>query len=144
MAYMNQEKKARIAATLKTVIPPTWKWSLGVRNHSTIVLTIASAPVDLCAESLRVYNDSYRAQRDGEKTAPDAAFDLNPYHPDLSFDGELLETFKKILAALNLDNYDRSDAMTDYFDVGHYVSVSIGRWNKPFVCTSAKQAVTAA
>ena len=61
MAYMNQEKKARIAAALKTVIPPTWKWSLGVRNHSTITLTIASAPVDLCGEALRVYNDSYRA-----------------------------------------------------------------------------------
>jgi hypothetical protein len=38
--------------------------------------------------------------------------------------------------ALNCDNYDNSDSMTDYFDVGHYVDLNIGKWDKPFVCTS--------
>jgi phenolic acid decarboxylase len=44
MAYVNQEKKAKI---LKKVMPKGWKYSLAVRNHSTIVCTIKSAPVDL-------------------------------------------------------------------------------------------------
>ena len=47
MAYMNQEKKAKIAAALKTVVPKGWKYSLAVRNHSSIVMNIKSAPVDL-------------------------------------------------------------------------------------------------
>lgn len=135
MAYMNQEKKARIAAALKTIMPKAWKWSLSVQNHSSINLTIASAPVDLPAEMMRVYNSSIYAHRDGAKTAPDTHTLVNHYHLDQHFDGELLALFKKIVAALNTDNHDRSDAMVDHFDVGHYVHVNVGRWNKDFVCT---------
>ena len=47
MAYMNQEKKSKIAAALKGVVPDGWKYSLSVRNHSTIVMTITAAPFDL-------------------------------------------------------------------------------------------------
>lgn len=112
MAYVNQEKKAKIAAELKKVMPKDWKYSLAVRHHSTIVLTIRSAPVDLIAIN------KYRQ--------------INPYHLADHFTGELLETIKKIIAALNIDNHDRSDSMSDYFDVGHYVDVSLGRFDKPF------------
>jgi len=55
----------------------------------------------------------------------------------------VLQTMRAIIKALNLDNYDRSDSMTDYFDVGHYVNINIGRWNKPFVFTGAKVAEAA-
>lgn len=34
---------------------------------------------------------------------------------------------------LNIDNYDNSDSQTDYFDVGHYTSINLGSWNKPFI-----------
>lgn len=131
MAYVDQNKKARIAAALKPVMPKDWKWSLAVQNHSTIVLTITQAPVDLLAEYTRVGN-ARRRYGDSNHTRPDHA-DVNHYHLDGAFDGELLETFRKIVAALNTDNHDRSDIQTDYFDVGHYVAVKIGRWNKPFV-----------
>ena len=47
MAHMNQEKKAKIAAALKQVVPAGWKYSLAVRHHSSIVMTISAAPVDL-------------------------------------------------------------------------------------------------
>jgi hypothetical protein len=30
------------------------------------------------------------------------------------------------------DYYDRSDAMTDYFDTAYYVDVNIGKWNKQY------------
>ena len=50
MAYIDQTKKAKIAANLKKVVPAGWKYSLAVRNHSTIVLTISAAPVNLIAE----------------------------------------------------------------------------------------------
>ena len=48
------------------------------------------------------------------------------------FSGDLLATFEAICAAMNLGNHDNSDPMTDYFDVGHYISISIGAWTKPF------------
>ena len=29
--------------------------------------------------------------------------------------------------------YDKSDAMTDYFDTAYYISMNVGEWNKPYV-----------
>jgi hypothetical protein len=34
---------------------------------------------------------------------------------------------------MNAGNHNRSDAMTDYFDVGWYVDVNIGKWNQPYI-----------
>jgi hypothetical protein len=121
MAYVDQSKKAKIAANLKKVVPAGWKYSLAVRNHSTIVLTISAAPVNLL--------DKVVDLREGEQY-----FTLNPYHYRNQFnEKKVIETFAKIFAALNTDNFDHSDVQTDYFHVGHYVDVQIGRWNKPFV-----------
>ena len=47
MAYMTQSNKKRIAEKLKTVMPTGWKYSLAVRDHSKLVLTIQAAPVDI-------------------------------------------------------------------------------------------------
>lgn len=123
MAHMNQEKKARIAAALKLVMPKGWKYSLAVRNHSTIVLTISSAPVDILAERARVCaaHKGLKLQHEREHV------NLNVYHLDKAFDGELLATFKAINKALNLDSH-----MTDYFDADHYVEINVGAWNKAF------------
>lgn len=122
MAYMNQEKKRKIAEELKRVMPKDWKYSLGVNNHSTITLTIQSAPVDLLART----------------NLETTYHQLNHFYPHHMFEGKTLETMQAIIRALNIDNHDRSDTMTDYFDVGHYVNIDIGRWNKPFVFTGAK------
>jgi len=127
MAYMNQEKKRKIAAELKKAIPSDWKYSLGVDNHSTIVLTIQSAPVDLLSSI-----------EDSDSNHDRTYLQLNHYYPQNRYEGAVLQTMRAIIKALNLDNYDRSDSMTDYFDVGHYVNINIGRWNKPFVFTGAK------
>lgn len=132
MAYMNQEKKAKIAAKLKDVVPKGWKYSLSVRNRSTIVMTITSAPVDLMAEAQRVTAE--RQARQGETPRPYFAathLGVNPFHPHFSFDVSL-PIFKDIIKALNDGNHDRSDIMSDYFDVGWYVEIGVGKWDKPF------------
>lgn len=136
MAFMNQERKNKLAANLKAVMPNGWKYSLAVRNYSTIVLTIASAPVDLIGEMNRVLSEDPHRSASREPAEGNAM--VNHYYLDKQFDGELLETFKKIDAALNDGNHDRSDIMSDYFDVGWYVDIRIGRWDKPFVFTGAQ------
>lgn len=131
MAYMSQEKKAEIAAELKKVMPKDWKYSLSVDGHSTLVLTISAAPVDL----LKAYNEAVSAERArfGNPFTPETEYVApNLYHLDTQFTGPLLETFQTIKKTMNAGNHDRSDLMTDYFDVGWYVKISIGRWNKPF------------
>lgn len=132
---MNQERKARIAAALKPLMPAGWKYSLAVQNHTTLVLTIQAAPVDLLAEVNRM------AQRGSRGWHADTYCRVNEYCLEAYFEGSLLETFQKISDAMNDGNHDRSDIQTDYFDVGWYTEISLGRWGRPFVCTAAQPAL---
>ena len=137
MAYVDQTKKAKIAAALKAVIPSGWKYSLAVQHHSTIVCTISAAPFDLIG--------AMQASEYFDPATADHAT-VNTFHTRTAFSDQCVaDVFEKIVAALNTGNHDRSDSMTDYFDVGHYVGLSIGRWNKPFICTApaTAQAVAA-
>jgi hypothetical protein len=130
MAYMPQETKAKIAAELKKVIPKTWKYSLAVRDHSTIVLTIASAPVDL----MQIVRDN---REHGKR---DDYAQLNQYYLDREFKGnaEMCELFEKIRDTLKgADFYDNSDSQRDLHDVSHYININLGKWNKPFIVTGA-------
>lgn len=129
MAYMNQEQKARIAARLKEVMPKDWKYSLAVRHHSTIVLNIRSAPVDLIGHITK--NNLERNPLDGWAATQSELrtyWDVNHYHLEHQFKGELLEVFKAIVEALNNGNWD------------HYVDLNIGQWDKPFINTKGEAA----
>ncbi|MBU2843545.1 hypothetical protein [Acidithiobacillus thiooxidans] len=120
MAHMTKEHKARIAAELKKFMPKNWKYSLAIRHHAEIVMTIQSAPIDILAAAGKPDAKEMSLTRYFRASE---LFKSNP---------ELAELFQKIRDALDLDNHDRSDLMTDYFDVGHYLTINIGKWNKPF------------
>jgi hypothetical protein len=142
MAYVSKEKKAKIAAALKQVVPAGWKYSLAVHHHSKIVLTIQSAPVDIIQAYVNftvakaalkgIEFDRTNALQHAAQVEDRRSIDVNEYHLDTQFTGELLEVFQKIRDALNTDNFDNSDVYTDYFHVGHYVGINVGRWDKPF------------
>jgi len=140
MAYMTQEHKARIQAQLKRVIPTGWKWSLRVRHHSTLVLTIQSAPVDLISEWHSSHPDKQKAAEYKADVCARGYLQVNEYYLDRQFSGKTCEIMRAIRSAMDLDNHDNSDPQTDYFDVGHYISINLGRWNKPFVCAALQQA----
>jgi hypothetical protein len=132
MAYMSQERKKVIAAELKKVIPKDWKYSLGVDNHSSLVLNIWSAPVDLVG----MWNAKAKARQDHEhpewKFEPQKSVQLNHYYLENVFEGEVLDIFQKIKKEMHRGNHDNSDIMTDYHDVGWYVNMNLGKWDKPF------------
>ena len=131
MAFMNQDKKKIIAANLKAVVPKDWKYSLSVKHHNAIVLIIKSAPIDLIKHALTNMNK----RREHQLPVTATSFSVNEYHFDTQFTGEVLDIMNKIKTALNTDNHNRSDMMTDYFDVGHYIDIEFGRWGVPFVVT---------
>lgn len=135
MAYMNPARKSVIAAALKSIIPAGWKYSLSVDNHSSIVLTIAAAPVDLLGEIRRVSNSQ---PENSDSPIPEMTHSsINHHYLARQFEGETLALFRRIDAAMHDGNHNNSDIQTDYFDVGWYVDINIGRWNKPFICTHA-------
>ena len=120
MAFMNQEQKKVIAAELKKVTPKGWKYSLAVRNYSTIVMTFRKGPAVLAMSE------------DGELKSHQT---LSEYRIDDQFEGETRDALKAIVNVLNMNNYNNSDPMTDYFDVGHYVRIQAGEWDKPYIVT---------
>jgi hypothetical protein len=121
MAFMDQNKKKEIAAELKKVVPKGWKYSLSVHNHTSITMTIKSAPIDLIG-----LHKNLSSNVKGH-------VQLNEFCLDRAYEGELLETMQNIVKALNTGNFDKSDSQTDYFHVGFYADLNLGRWDKDFV-----------
>ena len=60
------------------------------------------------------------------------SLDVNPYHYKDHFSGRALKFLQEVMPIMNDGNWDKSDIQTDYFNVGWYVDVNIGRWNKPY------------
>lgn len=125
MAYVDQDKKKRIEALVKPIFKKYGiKARLGVRNHSELVCRITAGPIDFFADY------TYR----GDRTVKDY-IQVNHYHYDRDYTGKALEFFKELIPALQSENWDKSDIQTDYFNVGYYLSVEVGQWDKPYVRT---------
>jgi hypothetical protein len=134
MAYMSQEKKATIAAKVKPILKKYGiKGSLSVRHHSTLVLTLKSGKIDFIENMNRVCGASHYQTSNGFRPVTNGHTDVNPYWYQDHFDGVAKKFLSEILPAMNMGNHDRSDVQTDYFDVGWYVDVNVGKWNKPYV-----------
>lgn len=126
MAYMNQEKKAVIAAKLKPVLKKYGvKGTLSVRNHSSIVLNVKSGKVDFFTD----YGDREDARKFG--------IQVNPYWFHEHFTGKAKKFLAEAFDALkSAGYYDNSDAQIDYFDTAYYYDINIGKWNKPYELTN--------
>ena len=118
MAYMSQEKKKAIAPVVKAILAKYHlKGSLSVEHHSVLRLTIKSGAINFTAHWLPACEFNYQ---------------VNEYHIDGYFSGIAAEALKELRAAMNEGNHDNSDIMTDYFDVGWYVNIHLGKWDKPY------------
>ena len=133
MAYMSQEKKAKIAPKIKAILAKyKVKGSLAVRNHMTLCLNIKSGSIDFIGNFNKTISaDHYLTARGF--TPAEKSLSVNPYHYDNHFSGKALAFMQEVFAAMNDGNHDRSDIQSDYFDVGWYVDVNIGKWDKQYI-----------
>ena len=146
MAYMDQENKKRIAGLLKKEFGTSAKkrgfsYTLSVDNHSTLVMTISKGTIDFISNYIENYKkrvhpvDDYEKERSEQyikELEKSNHLNVNVYHIDTSFTDECLDIMKRALKCLNDGNHNNSDIQRDYFDVGWYVTIQIGRWNKPY------------
>lgn len=134
MAYMNQERKAELAPKIKAVFKKYGvKGSIAVNNFSTLVVNIKSGPIDFIGNYNTTGIDRWREPWPFQPATD--YIDVNPYWHHEHFSGPAKEFLGELITAMNVGNYDNSDIMTDYFDVGWYIDVNIGKWNKPYVFT---------
>jgi len=112
MAYFSKEMKAAVAPKIKALLNEYgMKGSLAVQNSSAVVLNLRSGPVDFDTEYAQV----------------------NTYYISDRYSGIAKEFLEKAVKILNAGNYDNSDAQTDYHDVGFYIRINIGRWDRNYV-----------
>ena len=120
MAYMNQEKKKTLAPKIKKILKKhNMKGTLSVDNYSTLRLTLQSGAIDF------KYID-----RDGKTIRNINEYWYKDHFKDNS---KALAFLSEVIPAMNNGNHDNSDIMTDYFDVGWYISVNLGKWDKPYI-----------
>jgi len=141
VAYMNQEKKTKLAPSIKAVCQKYGvKASLAVKNHSTLVINVKSGYIDFIKNFIETdKNKPYGKHMSEEHVAyihENRSLDVNPYWFKEHFTGKAKAFLTELFSAANAGNHDNSDIQSDYFDVGWYVDVNIGKWNKPYEITT--------
>jgi hypothetical protein len=135
-AYMSQEQKKVMVPKIKDLCKEYGvKGTLRVRHHSSIVLTIREGKIDFMGE---YGTENERHQAGVESDRQRGYIQVNTYHFKNHFIGKSLEFLTKAFDILDMGNWDKSDIQTDYFNVGWYVDINIGEWNKPYVYTGNK------
>lgn len=116
MAYMNQEKKQALSVGIKNVLKKYGvKASISVRGHSAICVNIRESAIDFGVGDYSQVG-AYQIENNFTGTAKDFLVDLN----------------RAMNNCEDFSNFDHSDSMTDYFHVGWYTEINIGRWDKPY------------
>jgi hypothetical protein len=138
MAYMNQDKKAKIVAAVKPILKKYGiKGTFAVRNHMTIFLNIKSGKIDFVENFIQTDQASPCAKKMSDDQVAyirkNKSIDINPYWFQEHFSGKAKAFLSEVIPAMKAaDWYDRSDAQVDYFDTAYYVDVNVGSWNKPY------------
>ena len=111
MAFMDQEKKKKLAPAIRRVLKAYgMKGTLAVQHHSTLICNVKSGEIDFSQDHTQV----------------------NTYHINNNYEGIQRKFLSDLKEAMMAGNFDNSDLMTDYFHVGWYISINIGNWNKPY------------
>lgn len=117
MAYVNNETKSKIQAALKPVFKKYGIKATVARNsyQSTLVVNLVSGGIDF-------KNDYDRTQ-------------VNVYHIDKYFDGIAKQFLNEVSNTIKQAGewYDESNSQIDYFNTAFYISINIGKREKPYV-----------
>lgn len=148
MAFIDQKQKALLAPGIKAVLQKYGlKGSLKVGNYTSLTLTLTEGSLDLIGNAVEVLHreaDTYPHDIKGKwmreaavNVQKSQSMDVNTYHAKGAFTGTCQKAILELIDAMNAGNHDNSDIQTDYFDVGWYIHLNIGRWDKPYKYTGS-------
>ena len=140
MAYMNQEQKKQRAPQIKKVLKKYGlKGTIGVRNYSTLYVTIKEGALDFIGAAQKI-NNKYAEETGTKPVIMDNYDTIHHTHADRyrRFDETIANFINELDAAMKgVGYYNNDDAMYDYFDRAFYIDINIGNWEKPYVYTGA-------
>lgn len=122
MAYIDTDTVKQIRTHLKSAFPRKdgWKFSVRKEHYSSLHVTILESPLKFTEDEAehRTVNEYYLERYSNTEVLKEIVAIMN---------GKYFEKGKQ--------NFNHSDAMTDYFHVGWYVNLHLGDWNKPLKYT---------
>jgi len=140
----NKEIAKEIRTALKKEMPDT-KFSVRVNGGDEIVISLMEAPFDIFTNQK---NPNYDQINHYTLTKYDSYEDYNfaDTHPinDLYnfpiLTKEAWETLRKATLIANDYREDRSEPQVDYFDCNFYLSIEVGKYNKPYSVNKKEEA----
>jgi len=133
MAYISTEEVAAIRKELKAQLPQ-YKFSVTKHHHSSVTVAFMKGPAFAEFQSRDRYTGEFKDD------VIEGHEQLN-HHWAMDFYGEengaLIKKVEEIIKSApakagGREWYDKSDAMTDYFDTAFYMSIHVGKWDKPY------------
>lgn len=115
MAYVNNETKQKIQAALKPVFKKYGIKATVAKGsyNSSLVVNVSAGDIDFGTDYQQV----------------------NIYWIDDNHTGKAKDFLNEVLREIKRAGewYDESDSQIDYFNTAFYISINIGRWDKPYV-----------
>ena len=135
MAYINQADKNELMPNIKAVLTKhNVKGTVSVRNYSTLVVTIREGALDFLNRKHQARGIIFT----GTKIIYES---VNQYHYQKHYKDqpECVAFFDDLFKAMKGTKwYDKSDAMYDHFDTAYYLSVHVGKWDRPYIYAPIK------
>ena len=136
MAYVSQEDKKELAVGIKKVLAKyNVKGTIGVHNHSTIVVRLRSGDLDILGNYWEVYKENeWKVDACNRRSEQPTYLQVNPYYLDSSYSGDVLSFLTELVAEMKGERYfNDTDLMTDYFHCSHYLDIEVGNWEKSYI-----------
>lgn len=140
MAYVSEEVITKARAALKALNKEYGiKATLSGKNSSSLTLKITEGSIDFIGNYCDTIIERKHYMNDADSVVKyvqiSGSIQINQYYLDTQFSGKALEYLEKAKAIMHVDHWDESDIMTDYFHCAYYVSMNVGRWDKPYKLT---------
>lgn len=142
MAYISTSEVKEIRKALKEKFGKNIKFGVRRDNYSSVIITLKEGVIDFydgSMDSVDKYNGRVRKFEGYEQ--------INQYHTHFygkheSLFNDIVEIVKSAPAKADGGRawYNNSDAQIDYFDTAFYMSINVGYWDKPYVCTTQQKA----
>jgi hypothetical protein len=142
MAYVSQDQKKALAPGIKAVLAKYgMKGTVAVRHHSTLVVNVIEGPLDLIVNANAKSEE--RCEPGERRVVQKDYMRVNNYHARDQFSDDCRAFVLELLEACNVGNWNKSDLQTDYHNVGWYVDINIGRYDRPYSLLRATRAPVA-
>lgn len=133
MAFVSQEKKKELAPAIKQVLKKYGlTGTISVRNHSTLCVNISKGPIDFIKNYYETISQNPSYEKYGIQDRVETYLQVNTFWIQTNFSGVAEQALTELKEALLVGNWNNSDIQTDYFDVGWYIDINVGQWNKPY------------